>query len=235
MLITVIIPCYNENKTIGKIIDKILSLKNINLQIIVIDDYSTDGTIEILKNNISEKVDKVIYHDTNKGKGAAIKSSIKSIKGDVILIQDADLEYDPVDYFNLLKPFNNKNVKVVYGSRVLGRSSEGKFTLIQKYRILGNYLLTKFSNLINNQTLTDAHTCYKVFDKDTFFKLNVKEDDFAFCPEVTTKLSNLNQKIFEVPISYYGREYEDGKKIRFSDAIKAVKVIVKYKFFKKYE
>ena len=232
MLITVIIPCYNENKTIGKIIDKILSLKNINLQIIVIDDYSTDGTREILKNNISEKVDKVIYHDTNKGKGAAIKSSIKSIKGDVILIQDADLEYDPVDYFNLLKPFNNKKIKVVYGSRVLGRSSNDKFTLIQKYRILGNYLLTKFSNLINNQTLTDAHTCYKVFDKDTFFKLNVKEDDFAFCPEVTTKLSNLNQKIFEVPISYYGREYEDGKKIRFSDAIKAVKVIIKYKFFK---
>ena len=235
MLITVIIPCYNENRTISKIIDKILSLKNINLQIIVIDDCSTDGTREILKNEISEKVDKIIYHNINKGKGAAIKSSIESIKGDIILIQDADLEYDPMDYYNLLKPFKNENIKVVYGSRVLGRSIENKSNLIQKYRIIGNYLLTKFSNLINNQKLTDAHTCYKVFDKDIFFKLNIKEDDFAFCPEVTTKLSNINQKIFEVPISYHGREYEDGKKIRFSDAIKAVKVIIKYKFLNKYE
>ncbi|MDC3179568.1 glycosyltransferase family 2 protein [Candidatus Pelagibacter sp.] len=235
MLITVIIPCYNENRTISKIIDKILSLKNINLQIIVIDDCSTDGTREILKNEISERVDKIIYHNINKGKGAAIKSSIKSIKGDIILIQDADLEYDPMDYYNLLKPFKNENIKVVYGSRVLGRSIENKSTLIQKYRIIGNYLLTKFSNFINNQKLTDAHTCYKVFDKDIFFKLNIKENDFAFCPEVTTKLSNINQKIFEVPISYYGREYEDGKKIRFSDAIKAVKVIIKYKFLNKYE
>ncbi len=235
MLITVIIPCYNENKTISKIIDKILSLRNINLQIIVIDDCSTDGTREILKNKISKKVDKVIYHNVNKGKGAAIKSSIKLIKGDIVIIQDADLEYDPMDYYKLLKPFNYENIKVVYGSRVLGRSIENRSTFIQKYRIFGNYLLTTFSNLINNQTLTDAHTCYKVFDKDIFFKLNIKEDDFAFCPEVTTKLSNIGQKIFEVPISYYGREYEDGKKIRFSDAIKAVKVIIKYKFFKKYE
>ena len=174
MLITVIIPCYNENRTISKIIDKILSLKNLNLQIIVIDDCSTDGTREILKNEISERVDKIIYHNINKGKGAAIKSSIKSIKGDIILIQDADLEYDPMDYYNLLKPFKNENIKVVYGSRVLGRSIENKSTLIQKYRIIGNYLLTKFSNLINNQKLTDAHTCYKVFDKDIFFKLNIK-------------------------------------------------------------
>ena len=231
MLITVIIPCYNENKTISKIIDKILSLKNINLQIIIIDDFSNDGTREVLKNKISKKVDKIIYHEVNKGKGAAIKSSIRSIKGDIIIIQDADLEYDPMDYYNLLKPFKDKSIKVVYGSRVLGRNIENRSTLIQKYRILGNYLLTKFSNLINNQTLTDAHTCYKVFDKDIFLKLNIKEDDFAFCPEVTTKLSNINQKIFEVPISYNGREYKDGKKIRFSDAIKAVKVIIKYKFF----
>ena len=162
---------------------------------------------------------------------SSIKSSIRSIKGDIIIIQDADLEYDPMDYYNLLKPFKDKSIKVVYGSRVLGRNIENRSTLIQKYRILGNYLLTKFSNLINNQTLTDAHTCYKVFDKDIFLKLNIKEDDFAFCPEVTTKLSNINQKIFEVPISYHGREYKDGKKIRFSDAIKAVKVIIKYKFF----
>ena len=234
MLITVIIPCYNENRTISKIINKILSLKNINLQIIVIDDCSTDGTREILKNEISERVDKIIYHNINKGKGAAIKSSIESIKGDIILIQDADLEYDPMDYYNLLKPFKNENIKVVYGSRVLGRSIENKSTLIQKYRIIGNYLLTKFSNLINNQKLTDAHTCYKVFDKDIFFKLNIKEDDFAFCPEVTTKLSLLNEQIKEVPISYKGRTVEEGKKINFYDAIRALITILKYKYFFKF-
>ena len=231
MLITVIIPCYNEKKTISKIVDKIISLKNINLQVIVVDDFSNDGTREILKENISKKVDKIIYHEKNRGKGAAIKSSIDSIKGNIIIIQDADLEYDPLDYYNLIMPFKDQNIKVVYGSRVLGRKDLKKSSLIQKYRIFGNYLLTKFSNFINNQKLTDAHTCYKVFDKGVFFKLDIKEDDFAFCPEVTTKLSNIKQSIIEVPISYDGREIKDGKKIRFSDAIKAVKVIIKYKFF----
>ena len=168
MLITVIIPCYNEKKTISKIVDKIISLKNINLQVIVVDDFSNDGTREILKENISKKVDKIIYHEKNRGKGAAIKSSIDSIKGNIIIIQDADLEYDPLDYYNLIKPFNDQNTKVVYGSRVLGRKDLKKSSLIQKYRIFGNYLLTKFSNFINNQKLTDAHTCYKVFDKDVF-------------------------------------------------------------------
>ena len=231
MLITVIIPCYNEKNTIKKIIDKILSLKNINIQIIVVDDFSSDGTIDILKNEILNKVDKIIFHTKNKGKGAAIKSSISSIRGDVIIIQDADLEYDPEDYFKLIEPFENKNINVVYGSRVLGRSKFEKKTFIQIYRIFGNYILTKFSNLINNQNLTDAHTCYKIFRSNIFNKITLVEDDFSFCPEVTTKLSKINQTIYEVPISYNGREYKDGKKIRFSDALKAVKVIVKYKYF----
>lgn len=231
MLITVIIPCYNEKNTIKKIIDKILSLKKINIQIIVVDDFSSDGTIDILKNEILNKVDKIIFHTKNKGKGAAIKSSISSIRGDVIIIQDADLEYDPEDYFKLIEPFENKNINVVYGSRVLGRSKFEKKTFIQIYRIFGNYILTKFSNLINNQNLTDAHTCYKIFRSNIFNKITLVEDDFSFCPEVTTKLSKINQTIYEVPISYNGREYKDGKKIRFSDALKAVKVIVKYKYF----
>ncbi len=231
MLITVIIPCYNEKNTIKKIIDKILSLKNINIQIIVVDDFSSDGTIDILKNEILNKVDKIIFHTKNKGKGAAIKSSISLIRGDVIIIQDADLEYDPEDYFKLIEPFENKNINVVYGSRVLGRSKFEKKTFIQIYRIFGNYILTKFSNLINNQNLTDAHTCYKIFRSNIFNKITLIEDDFSFCPEVTTKLSKINQIIHEVPISYNGREYKDGKKIKFSDALKAVKVIVKYKYF----
>ena len=167
------------------------------------------------------------------GKGAAIKSAINHIQGDIIIIQDADLEYDPKDYQNLLKPFEDNNINVVYGSRVLGRDKSIKFSLIQKYRIFGNYILTKISNIINNQKLTDAHTCYKIFRKELFIKLQLSENDFSFCPEVTTKLANLNQNIVEVPVSYNGREYKDGKKIRFSDAIIAINVIIKYKFFKK--
>tara|TARA_Y100000590_G_C15635702_1_gene982908 strand:- start:681 stop:1379 length:699 start_codon:yes stop_codon:yes gene_type:complete len=230
MIITVIIPCYNEKNTINQIVDKIKNLENINIQIIIVDDYSSDGTREILKNKIESKVDKIIYHDKNKGKGAAIKSSLNSINGEIIIIQDADLEYDPKDYFNLLKPFDLNKVNVVYGSRVLGRIKNQKNSFIKNFRIFGNYVLTKLSNFFNNQNLTDAHTCYKVFRSEIFFKLNLKEDDFAFCPEVTTKLSKLNQKIVEVPISYLGREYKDGKKIKLKDAFRAIKTIVKYKF-----
>jgi len=223
-------PCYNEKNTIKQIVNKILSLKNINIQIIIVDDCSTDGTKEILKNDIGNKVDKIIYHEINKGKGAAIKSAMSSIKGEIVLIQDADLEYDPNDYFNLLKPFSQNDVNVVYGSRVLGRNKNQKFNFFKNYRIFGNYLLTKMSNIINNQNITDAHTCYKVLRKDIFFKINLEEDDFSFCPEVTTKLSKINEKIIEVPISYTGRETKDGKKIRFKDAIKAFKTLIKYRF-----
>ena len=231
MLITIIIPCYNEKNTIKKIENKILNLQNIELQIIIIDDFSTDGTVELLKNDILHRVDKIIFHKKNKGKGAAIKSSLSSIKGEIVIIQDADLEYDPNDYFSLIEPFKNKNINIVYGSRVLGRSKNQKKTLIQLYRIFGNYVLTKFSNFINNQKLTDAHTCYKAFRFKILNKIQLIEDDFSFCPEVTTKFSNINENIYEVPISYNGREYKDGKKIRFSDALKAVKVILKYKYF----
>ena len=231
MLITIIIPCYNEKNTIRNIVDKILSLQNIDLQIIIIDDFSTDGTVELLKNDILHRVDKIIFHKKNKGKGAAIKSALSSIKGEIVIIQDADLEYDPNDYFSLIEPFYNKNINIVYGSRVLGRSKNQKKTLIQLYRIFGNYVLTKFSNFINNQKLTDAHTCYKAFRFKILNKIQLIEDDFSFCPEVTTKFSNINENIYEVPISYNGREYKDGKKIRFSDALKAVKVILKYKYF----
>ena len=232
MLISIIIPCYNEKNTIEKIVNKILRLKNLNIQIIIVVDFSNDGTKEILKKNLEDKVDEIIYHEENKGKGAAIKSAVNLIKGEIIIIQDADLEYDPNDYFNLLMPFSQKNTNVVYGSRVMGRNKNKNFNFMKSYRIFGNYLLTKISNIINNQNITDAHTCYKVFRKEIFFKINLEEDDFSFCPEVTTKLSRFNEKIFEVPISYNGRENKDGKKIRFKDALKAFKTIIKYKFRK---
>lgn len=231
MLLTVIIPCFNEKETIEKLVNKVIKLKKIKKQIIIIDDCSSDGTRKIIKNKLNKKVNKVIYHKKNLGKGAAIKSSIKHIKGDLIIIQDADLEYDPKDYSKLIKPFLNSKINVVYGSRVLNKKRFKKNNTISKnYRIFGNYILTMFSNLINDQYLTDAHTCYKVIRKDLFLKLKLKENDFSFCPEVTTKLSNLNENITEIPIKYIGREYNEGKKIKFKDAFFAIKTIFKYRF-----
>ena len=232
--LSIIIPCFNEKKTIIKVINQIKKLNKIKKQIILIDDGSYDGTREIIKKKLYKKIDKVIYHKNNKGKGSAIISSLKYIKGNLIIIQDADLEYNPKDYYKLIKPFSQKNIKVVYGSRVLGRKK--KINIInlkdfsKNFRIFGNFVLTKMSNILNDQSLTDVHTCYKVFRKEVFFKLKLKEKGFSFCPEVTTKLSKLSYKIKEVPINYNGREVKDGKKIRLKDAFIALKTILKYKY-----
>ena len=232
--LSIIIPCFNEKKTIVKVINQIKKLKKIKKQIILIDDGSNDGTREIIKKKLFHKVNKVIYHKYNKGKGAAIISSLKYIKGKFVIIQDADLEYDPKDYYKLMKPFLQKKTMVVYGSRVLGRKKKINYTNIQdfqkNFRIFGNFILTKMSNLFNGQSLTDVHTCYKIFRKEIFFKLNLKEKGFSFCPEVTTKLAKLSYEIKEVPINYKGREIKDGKKIRLKDAISALKTILKYKY-----
>ncbi len=235
MYISVIIPCYNEIKTIKQIVDKVIALKNLKTQIIIIDDASTDGTTQILKNEIEKKVSKVIYHTKNLGKGASIRSSLKYLVGDLVIIQDADLEYDPNDYYKLIDIFDKQKVNVVYGSRILNKKYfDFKKGIRKNYRVFGNLILTFLSNIINNQNLTDAHTCYKMFKKELFLKLDIQENDFAFCPEVNTKISLLNEKILEVPINYQGREVEEGKKISFYDAFVALKVIIKYKFFFKF-
>ena len=231
--ISIIIPCYNEKYSIYEIIDKVNKLK-IHKEIILVDDYSIDGTRLIIKNKLENIVDKIIFHEKNKGKGACIISATPHISGDIVIIQDADLEYNPDNYDRLIKPLTENKTNVVYGSRVLNKKNyliEKNF--ISNFRIFGNYILTKISNLINNQQLTDAHTCYKVFKKDIFLKMNLKENGFNFCPEVTTKLSILNENIIEVPINYKGRSVEEGKKIRFWHAIEAVITILKYKFFTK--
>ena len=230
MKITVIIPVFNEMKTIKEIINLVLDQKKFLLEIIVVDDCSVDGSRNILeKFNKYENI-KIIFHEKNKGKGAAIKSAVKYVTGEIVIIQDADLEYDPKDFEKLVAPIINGETNVVYGSRVLGRVKK-KYTIKEKFRIFANFLLTMISNIFNSNKLTDAHTCYKVFKTQIFRKLNLQEDDFAFCPEVTTKLSKMREKIIEVPISYSGREYKEGKKIRAFDAIRALIVIIKYRFF----
>ena len=228
-MITVIIPCYNEIKTISIIIDKVYKQK-LKKQIIVVDDFSTDGTREILKKKLKKKIDKIIFHNRNYGKGAAINSAKKFVKGNIIIIQDADLEYSPKDFNKLIKPIMDKKYNVVYGSRVLGKNRyfENEFSSI--FRVFANHILTIISNILNNQNLTDAHTCYKVFDTKIFKKIKLKEKGFSFCPEVTTKISLLNEKIKEVPISYKGRDYSEGKKINFKDGFIALKTLLKYRF-----
>ena len=230
MLISIIIPCYNEKNTILKILKKVKNQK-INKQIIVIDDSSTDGTTNILKKNFKKKGFKLISHKKNLGKGAAIKSAKKFIKGNIVIIQDADLEYDPKDYRKLILPIIKKKTKVVYGSRVLNKKKYSNRNFSSKFRVFANYILTLISNFINSQKLTDAHTCYKVFDAKLFKKIKLQENDFSFCPEITTKVSNLKEKILEVPIKYKGRSYEKGKKIQFKDGFLALKTLFKHKYF----
>jgi len=232
MKLSVIIPCYNEKKTIKKIIDNIF-LQKINLEIILVDDGSDDGTTNIIKNHIKNNRIKKLFHLKNKGKGAAIKSASKFISGDIVLIQDADLEYNPKDYKKILDKFKKDlNVKVVYGSRALNKENyKVKMTLMRVIRIIGNRLLTLFSNIINSQHLTDAHTCYKSFRASIFKKIILEEDDFSFCAEVNAKLSRMHINIEEVPISYNGRTLSEGKKIKLIDFFLAIKATIKYRFF----
>ncbi len=233
MKLTVIIPVYNEIESIDVLLRKVLTSK-VEKQIIVVDDFSNDGTREKLTNIYSDKVQKLILHETNQGKGAAIQSAQKYIEGDYVIIQDADLEYDPNQYELFIKEIKETKCKAVYGSRVLKKN---KFKNVQNFshktRIWGNIFLTFVSNIINDQNLTDAHTCYKMIKSDIFKSINLEEKDFAFCPELNTKLSNLNIQIHEIPINYEGRTYEQGKKIKSSDGLKAIKALFKYKFFNK--
>jgi len=232
-MLSIIIPVFNEIKTIDRILKKINKIKSIKKQIIIVDDGSTDGTTEKIKNNKKKyNVDKIIYCKNNKGKGHAIRLAQKYIKKKFVIIQDADLEYDPNDYSKILNILKKKKYKVVYGSRVLGTNRYLNNSFTSNIRVFANHILTLASNLINKQNLTDAHTCYKAFDASLFKKIKLKEDSFSFCPEITTKISKLNIKIFEIKISYNGRDYNDGKKISFLDGIKALFVLIKYNLFK---
>ena len=230
MLISVIIPCYNEIHTIDKIIDLVNDQKEIDKEIILVDDCSSDGTKELIENDIFKKVDMVIYHKKNYGKGAAVRSGIKNSSGDIILIQDADLEYNPENYSVLLKPIIDNRADVVYGSRFIG---PGPNRALYIWNRIGNKVVTTLCNFCNNLTLTDMETCYKVFKKDFITNINLYENKFGIEPELTIKFAKQGARIYEVGIDYYGRQIEDGKKITWKDGIAAIYHILKYSFFMK--
>ncbi len=229
MKISIIIPCYNEEKTIEKIIDKIIEQKIENFEIIVIDDFSTDQTRKLLDENLKDKVHKIIFNEKNYGKGFSIREGIKKATGEIILIQDADLEYDPSDYDKLIKPIKNGFADVVYGSRFIG--SEEK-RVLYFWHMIGNKILTLLSNMFTNLNLTDMEVCYKVFKSEIIKKIDLKEDRFGFEPEVTAKIAKMNIRIFEVGVKYFGRTYLDGKKITWKDGFSALRCIFYYNFFK---
>jgi len=231
MLISVVVPVFNEAKTISKIIDQIGAVTlPFEKEIIVVDDSSTDGTREILHTieSYNNKNIAVIYHDRNQGKGAALKSGFNLAKGDIIIIQDADLEYDPQEYSKLINPIVEGKADVVYGSRFI---SGEPHRVLYFWHSMGNRLLTLLSNMFTNLNLTDMETCYKVFRKEILTKIDIREKRFGFEPEITAKVSKLGCSIYEVGISYSGRTYKEGKKINWKDGVWALWCILRYNLF----
>jgi len=228
MKLSVIIPCFNEIKTINQIVEKIKAEKNYTKEIIIIDDFSTDGTRELLKDEKSNIADKIIFNEKNFGKGYSVRQGIKAGSGNIILIQDADLEYDPSDYSKLVEPIKNNYADVVYGSRFIG-SNERRVLFF--WHSIGNYILTFFSNMLSNLNLTDMENCYKVFDANIVKNITLNKNRFGFEPEITAKLAKLKIKIYEVGVKYHGRTYDDGKKIGWKDGFSAIRCIIIYNIF----
>ena len=228
--VSVIIPCYNEKDTIRLIFEKVKASEVFNKEIIIVDDCSTDGSDTVI-NEISKDDPslKTVFHKENQGKGAAIKSGLKSSTGDLILIQDADLEYDPNEYSILIDPILKGKADVVYGSRF---TSGKNARVLYFWHRFGNFVITLLSNLFTNLNLTDIETCYKVFKSEIIKKINIEEERFGFEPEITAKISKLNCRIYEVGISYYGRTYGEGKKITWKDGFRAIYCIIKYNCFR---
>jgi len=228
MKLSIIIPCYNEERTIEKVINNVINQKYKNIEIIVVDDCSQDTTPDILKKKLSNKIDKLLFHSTNQGKGAALRTGIIKATGDIILIQDADLEYDPDEYMSLINPILSGRADIVYGSRFIGSNPHRAVYFWHK---IANNFLTILSNILSGLNLTDIETCYKVFKSQILKDIKIEENGFGFEAEITAKISRKNYRIYEVGISYYGRTYTEGKKITWIDGIKAIYCIMKYNLF----
>ena len=222
--LSIVIPCYNEENNIVALINRVLESPIKNKEIIVVDDCSTDGTRKILEEQVKPLVDKVIYHKENTGKGGALRTGFQAATGDVVIIQDADLEYDPMEYPKIVNPIFEGRARVMYGSRFLNQKRKGYLA-----NRLANMLLTKFSNLFTHQKLTDMETCYKAFKREIIQSVNIQENRFGFEPEITAKISRMRIRIHEVPISYDPRSNEEGKKIGIRDGIRALYVIWRYR------
>ncbi|MFZ4555761.1 MAG: glycosyltransferase family 2 protein [Pseudanabaena sp.] len=228
MRLTVVIPCYNEVKTIHEIIVTIKTSPVNNCEIIIVDDYSTDGTRELLQKELYTQVDRVIYHDRNYGKGAALRSGFAAVTGDIVIVQDADLEYDPQEYSNMIQPIIDGKADVVFGSRFVGGRSR---RVVYYWHMVGNRFLTMLSNMLTNINLTDMETCYKAFRREVIQSIKIEENRFGFEPEITAKVAKMGCRIYEVGISYYGRTYKEGKKIGWKDGFQAIYCILKYNLF----
>ena len=229
MKLSIIIPVYNEVKTLEEILKRIKNQTHIDKEIILIDDYSTDGSRELIENKLKSQIDKILLNEKNFGKGYSVRQGIKAAEGDIILIQDADLEYSPSDYDKLINPILNNNADVVYGSRFIG--SDEKRVLFF-WHTIGNKFLTLLSNIFTNLNLTDMENCYKVFRSDVVKNITLNENRFGFEPEITAKISKKNFRIYEVGVKYYGRKYKDGKKITWKDGFSAIRCIIYYNLLK---
>lgn len=230
MKLSIVIPVYNEKKYIREIVKQVreVNLPGIEKEIIIVDDYSTDGTRDILQNVLIKEVAQVVYHEGNMGKGAALRTGFQYASGDVVIIQDADLEYDPAEYGKLLKPILDGKADAVYGSRFVGSEPH---RVLFFWHYLGNKLLTLLSNMFTNLNLTDMETCYKMFRKEVLDSIQIEQNRFGFEPEITAKLARGNWRVYEIGISYSGRNYAEGKKINWQDGVQALWCIFKYNVF----
>jgi glycosyltransferase involved in cell wall biosynthesis len=230
MKLSIVIPVYNEKNFIREIVERVrkVSLQDVEKEIIIVDDFSTDGTRDILQRDMEPLVSKVIYREKNQGKGAALRAGFQQVTGDIVIIQDSDLEYNPAEYPKLIQPILDNQADVVYGSRFIGSEPH---RVLYFWHYVGNKFLTLLSNMFTNLNLTDMETCYKVFRTEVLDSVKIEQNRFGFEPEITAKVSRGNWRIYEVGIAYFGRNYAEGKKINWKDGLQAIWCILRYNLF----